>query len=858
MQKYILAVLTFMMFACSLGSRQAKTSKSAPTAVTVAPANLSGLSPTAPATITVLQKGGSVASSSTLYVAPNGNDTWSGTLPAPNAANTDGPFATFDHARVAVQSILKSGAKPVTVQFRAGTYFLSKTEEFTAVDSGTANAQITYENYPNETPVFSGGVQVQNWKNTGGNKWTVTLPASTQYFENLFYNGVRRLRPRLGGYLGTYLRFGDTVYLNAPPPPASAPNPNCAVYVKDSGWECFDRFHYNPSDPISAQWRNFAPAAGNLCNQPAGNSALGGDIEVLAWEQFSTSKLRISCMDTTNHIVYLTGPTAFSQNRPQFDGFNTGDRYLVENVQDALTQPGQWFLDRSTTPWTLTYLANPGEDPNKDTVIIPQVPQLLVASNLQYVAFNGLTFEHDNYIVPAAGDKSSELEPDVSAAVSFQNSQHIAFDSGTVTQTSGTGLEFISCTSSTASPSYCVSDNANGVTANDVIENSAFYDIGGLGIRIGEPYAKTDTDANVPQSITVQNNVVEGFGRIIPASFGIGQGNGHNNLYTHNDVYDGYHTAISISEAGSDTVKPNGIGNANNTISFNEVYNLFQGIMNDGGAIRIEAGNNAYTAPGNKILNNKIHDVSDASALDSNGYGGNGIYLDNQTGLVDVENNLVYRVSAEDVYSAQGPAAPNEASTIKNNILAYGRQAMVSINAPYQNGTPKSAIQNLVITNNLFYFDRNDGSSPNFSVQGGCRYAGGFPYPQFQEWNNNIYWRTDGGFANDAKAFAVQPNPALKDKNAPCADDEKKNELTFYPFSQWQQKVGEDLQSLVQNPGFANAAYPTDDYSLPKGSPGVGFVVFDVNQMGRSNPVIKPPTIPETFPTKPFNPATDY
>jgi hypothetical protein len=44
-------------------------------------------------------------------------------------------------------------------------------------------------------------------------------------------------------------------------------------------------------------------------------------------------------------------------------------------------------------------------------------------------------------------------------------------------------------------------------------------------------------------------------------------------------------------------------------------------------------------------------------------------------------------------------------------------------------------------------------------------------------------------------------------------------------------------QSVSQNPGFNNPAYPTDDYSLPKGSPGVGFVVFDPTQAGRSNPV---------------------
>jgi hypothetical protein len=556
----------------------------------------------------------------TFYVAPNGNDSWSGHLPAPNAAGTDGPFATFDHARAAVQALNKSGLTQVTVQFRAGTYFLPSTENFTAADSGTAGTEIVYENFPRETPVISGGVRVQDWTNVGGNKWQTTLPASTQYFENLFYNGVRRLRPRLGGYLGTYLRFAGSVYV-------ASQQTNCSVEVNPGQWECFDRFQYNPSDPISDTWKNLAPAAGNLCDQTAGNAAIAGDIEVLDWEQFSTSKLRVSCVDTTNHIVYLTGRTGINQGTPSQDGFIAGNRYLVENVQDELTQPGQWFLDRSKAPWTLTYLANPGENPNTDIVITPQLPQLVIASNLQYVAFRGLTFEHDNYTIPAAGHPSEELEPDISAAVSFQNSQHVTFDSGAVAHTSGAGLEFLSCINST-SPAWCVSDNLNATTANDMIENSAFYDLGALGVRIGDPFVPADTDANVPYSMTVQNNVVEGYGRTIPASFGIGQGVGHDNLYTHNDVYDGYHCAISISMQAGDMTTPSGIGNANNTISFNHVHDLLQGIMNDGGSIRIEAGNEVFTAAGNKILNNRIHDVTDASIMDSNGYGGDGIYLD--------------------------------------------------------------------------------------------------------------------------------------------------------------------------------------------------------------------------------------
>ena len=126
-------------------------------------------------------------------------------------------------------------------------------------------------------------------------------------------------------------------------------------------------------------------------------------------------------------------------------------------------------------------------------VIIPQISQVLVASNLQYVTFRGLTFQHDNYTVPAAGHKSSELESDIGVAVSFQNSQHITFDGGTVSETSGTGIEFIPCINS-SSPAYCVSTNINAVVANNLVENSAFYDIGVVGIRVGNPYQPADTD----------------------------------------------------------------------------------------------------------------------------------------------------------------------------------------------------------------------------------------------------------------------------------------------------------------------------------------------------------------------------
>jgi uncharacterized protein (TIGR03437 family) len=469
----------------------------------------------APVALLSIQGSGAAPSTVTLYVSPNGNDFWSGQIATPNSGGTDGPLASFDRARILVQTIDKTGVSQINVQFRGGSYYLPGPENFTSADSGSPNLSITYQNYSNEVPIFSGGMQVQNWTNVSGNKWQTTLPAGTQLFENLFYNGARRLRPRLGsgtagsGDLGVYYRFVG---------PGSSPTESatCDVPNGDGTYECFDRFVYDPiSTPISGSWKNLAAAAGNQCNQPAGNQAIAGDIEVLDWEQFNTPELRIGCIDTANHLVYLTGLASKSQNKPTQVGFIARDRFVIENVQDALTQPGQWFLDHSGPSLILTYLANANENPNNDAVIAPQLSQLLVASGLQYVTFRGLTFEHDNYVIPPCGHQSEELEPDISAAVSFQNSQYITFDSGTVTQISGTGLEFIACRSSN-SPAYCVSNNQNAAVTNDVIENSAVYDVGVLGIRIGVPFITGDTDANVPQFMTIQNNVVEGYGRVIP------------------------------------------------------------------------------------------------------------------------------------------------------------------------------------------------------------------------------------------------------------------------------------------------------------------------------------------------------
>ena len=433
--------------------------------------------------------------------------------------------------------------------------------------------------------------------------------------------------------------------------------------------------------------------------------------------------------------------------------------------------------------------------------------------------------------------------------MSFQNSQHITFDSSIVTQTSGAGLEFISCIDKT-SPNWCVSDSAGGVAANNVIENSAFYDLAADAIRIGMSGPPTDTNANVPQFNTVQNNVVEGYGRVFPSSKGITQGQGHDNLYTHNDVYDGYKGAINVCYCANSDVNPPFTNN--NTISFNHVYNLFQGIMNDAGSLYFGVGTPSppSSGTGNKMLNNKVHDVNDASVMDSDGYGGDGIYADDFTGLVDVENNLVYRVSGNAI-SFSGPrAGPNQANTVKNNILAFARQSLMNSYDPYSFGTRAAPPDVLYRLQQPVLF-RPQRRRHSFYVRGRLHLR-----------RRGLHRRTSSGTATSIGAPTARSPPIPQafhvqqslDASGNCGDQEAMDLLHFRRAGRaWGGCAKRGAESGVQQPGLSGgrllAAQRFARSGIRRVRPEPGRPVESV---------IMPPAVPATFPTKTFNPATDF
>jgi hypothetical protein len=101
---------------------------------------------------TELGVGRVAAAGTTYYVATNGNDSWSGTLTAPNGGGTDGPFRT-------IQRCATVAAAGSTCNIRAGVY----RETVTPANNGTAVDPITFQPYNNEDVTISGNDVITGW-----------------------------------------------------------------------------------------------------------------------------------------------------------------------------------------------------------------------------------------------------------------------------------------------------------------------------------------------------------------------------------------------------------------------------------------------------------------------------------------------------------------------------------------------------------------------------------------------------------------------------------------------------------------------------------------------------------------------
>jgi parallel beta-helix repeat protein len=274
--------------------------------------------------------GASACPAATLYVAADGNDAWSGKSAEPNAAKTDGPFASLQRARDAVRMLKKADGLPggVTVFVRRGTYEFAKPFQLTPEDSGAKNAPVVYRAYRDEKPLLTGAKRISGFVPYRAGILKADVAAQGfegRSFRQLFFNGKRQVLARYPNFDPANPYGGGYAYVDGPLPKA------------------WDMYHDRPDD--SAVLLHYRAKDARRWLHPE-----LGEINIFARYNWTNEVVPIASVNRESRTIRLSRAVGYKAIRPY-------DRYYVRNLFEELDAPGEWYLDRQT--WML-YFWPPG------------------------------------------------------------------------------------------------------------------------------------------------------------------------------------------------------------------------------------------------------------------------------------------------------------------------------------------------------------------------------------------------------------------------------------------------------------------------------------------------------------------
>jgi hypothetical protein len=605
-----------------------------------------------------------------LYIAPNGNDSWSGAPAEPNAAKTDGPLASLAGARDALRKMRATGkiSGPVHVQLRAGAYFVAEPVLYTPDDSGAAAAPIFYEAYPGEQPVIHGGRVLSGWKQEG-DLWTVEIPDVREGkwpFSALWVNGERRTPARM---------------------------PNSAHLAGDEPVESDCFYTQGPVIEKDAAGKE-GKSATRFCCRPGDLKAWDdlGDAVIVVYHSWETSLLRVKNLDEAKGIVEFTGPAAWP-----FGYWTNRMRYYVEHLFEALDQPGEWYLNRKTGK--LYYLPMPGEDMAKVEVVAPVAKQLLVIEGkpaegkfVEHLNFYGLRFYYTEYTIEPQGHSDSQAAAGVPAAIQATGARRCNIEHCEVGHVGSYGVWF------------------RAGCRDNRLTHSELFDLGAGGVRIGEA-GDPASDNEAALRNVVDNNFIHDGGRIFRGAVGAWIGRSSYNRFSHNDLCDFRYTGVSVGWSWG--YAPSSANH--NIVEYNQIHHVGRGQLSDLGGI--------YTlgvSPGTVIQYNVFHDVMSYAQ----GYGGWGIYFDEGSTDILAENNVVYGTLTGTLHQHYG-----RDNRVQNNIFAFSHGAQL-IRSREEQHCSFFFERNIVYYNNGLLLGSN-WTNGNFYLDGNCYWDTSGQPPEF-------------------------------------------------------------------------------------------------------------------------------
>jgi parallel beta-helix repeat protein len=366
------------------------------------------------------------------------------------------------------------------------------------------------------------------------------------------------------------------------------------------------------------------------------------DVEAIIMNRWVEARLPISRLDTAAHRIESSKKSPFQ--------LLDKDLYYLEGSPGFFTSPGQWYLDRSAG--VLYYLPRPGETADKLHAIAPLLSTMIKLHGANDVTFRGFHFENSEWNLPEALPGRpmevggfGQAAIGVPGAVTLENCSNCRFESCTFEHLGNYALEL-----------------GKGCQHNTV-DHCNFTDFGAGAIKIGDGNISPNAAEQAFGNTVTDCRITDG-GQMFPSACGIWIGQSYDNRIEHNEIADLYYTAISDGWTwGYGPSLSHG-----NRFEKNLVHHIGKKSSGDGPILSDMGG--IYTLgarEGTVIAGNVFHDIAGRV------YGGWGIYLDEGSSNLLIENNLVYRTTHGGFHLHYG-----HDNTVQNNIFALGRDVQIA------------------------------------------------------------------------------------------------------------------------------------------------------------------------------------
>ena len=498
--------------------------------------------------------------------------------------------------------------------------------------------------------------------------------------------------------------------------------------------------------------------------------------EVFVFPRFNwwNNIVGIKSVDETSRTVTLANDCSYP--------IRPNDRYFVQNLFEELDSPGEWYLDKRDS--TL-YFWPPSTLEGK-TVVAPAIRTLVqLDPGTAHVTFRGITFE-------CCAGTGITLTGTTDCLVAASTIRNIGDYDGSGISVNG-GLR-------------------NGVVGNDI------YQIGRSGIQINGGDRITLT----PGENYADNNCIHHIGIYYKQGAGV-ELDGCGNRASHNLIHDGPRFGIIFS------------GN-NLIIEYNHIHNVSLE-TEDTGAV-YTGGRDWISSRGTVIRYNYFHDIPGYGQ--SNGkwvspYFAWGVYLDDNTGGVDVIGNIIARCSQACVHLHNG-----RDNLIQNNVFIEGGEQQVEYSG--WTATSKMWLQHYptmikgyesVADQPAWKGMRNMQTSPAQAVlpngmvmTGNQLFCNIFYYlnPQCK-----LYRMSNVPYDHDAFDDNLMFHNGL-----PLLIDQVQAKTQIPPIDQWGawKSLREDQHSVIADPHFVDPS--KDDYRLSEESPAytLGFKQIPIEKIG--------------------------